>query len=59
MIDTRAFLLETLGLHTRPTEARGRIIVAEAETETTEENEWAEGEALEQEKGLQGNQAKT
>ena len=32
MIDTRAFLLETLGLHTRPTEARGRIIVAEAET---------------------------
>lgn len=47
MIDTRAFLLETLGLHTRPTEARGRIIVAEAETETTEESKWAEGEVSE------------
>lgn len=52
MIDTRAFLIETLGLHTRPTEARGRIIVAEAETESgvKEGNmiQWAEGDQEQQ-----------
>ncbi len=54
MIDTRAFLLETLGLHTRPTEARGRIIIAEAETKSgvKEGNmiQWAEDDQGRQER---------
>lgn len=58
MIDTRAFLLETLGLHTRPTEARGRIIVAEAETKS-EENRWAEDAASEAAEALEDHRAAT
>lgn len=53
MIDTRAFLIETLGLHTRPTEARGRIIVAEAESKADSKEgnvlEWAEDDRGRQE----------
>ena len=54
MIDTRDFLEKVMGLHTRPVEARGRIIVAETETKSgvKEGNmiQWAEDDRGRQER---------